>query len=421
MHPPSASAGPLFPHDTRLLVAVTGFIAGHAVLPTVWFHAGWLIIGALGCLRGLRMPSRTAFLPVWLFLAWMTLRSLFSSGAETTFGLLSVSLLVVALVLFANARDLMDRCGRWTGQLAAAAAAISVGWHLWRWGFNFEDFRLENLLVYGGLNAVCTGMIFGFAALWLCALPLTRWSACCSIVLTTATFCTGSRGAMLALLAGHAVLLRSNGWRKGWLPPAVLVTSFALYSTTGLLKPTPVHAQASPPELTFAVTAPVQKALSRSNQGRLDIYRAGWSCLDTPLRHVVGIGQWGMAPEWQRRLSPSFVELSGHLHSAYIATYVCGGIVGAGLLLWLLARVVWIAVSATEQGRPLWPSLLAFGMAALVFDGESFAHLLTLPRFETLLFWLPATLLLADHPEIAGSRSEKPAGNGGHPIRDSQI
>ena len=39
-----------------------------------------------------------------------------------------------------------------------------------------------------------------------------------------------------------------------------------------------------------------------------------------------------------------------------------------------------------------------------VFDGESLGYLLTLPRFETLLFWLPVMQLLTsraapmDHP-----------------------
>ncbi|MCV5639888.1 hypothetical protein OFN49_33915, partial [Escherichia coli] len=71
-----------------------------------------------------------------------------------------------------------------------------------------------NLLGHGGLNLVCTGLIFGFSAVWLAALmegraiPLPRWLGWCTVgLLHFAAFLSGSRGAMLALACGHLVQL----------------------------------------------------------------------------------------------------------------------------------------------------------------------------------------------------------------------
>ena len=57
-----------------------------------------------------------------------------------------------------------------------------------------------------------------------------------------------------------------------------------------------------------------------------------------------------------------------------------------------------------ERGEVIWISLLAFGCAGLLFDGESLASLTTAPRFEGLLFWLPLTVALA-----RGSVTSQPA------------
>lgn len=211
---------------------------------------------------------------------------------------------------------------------------------------------------------------------------------------------------MLALLASHAVLLLIRGWRKGWRPPLVLVAAFVLYSMTGLFTPAPAEKPATAP---VAVAGPIGKALTRPYDGRLSIYQAGWSSLDTPCRKVVGIGQWGTHGQWQQRLASSCMELQGHLHGAFFATYVHGGLIGAGLLLLVMIRVILRAVSCAKTKDARWPALLTFGITALLFDGESLAHLLTLPRFETLLFWLPATMLLVQASESSQPDSCPPS------------
>jgi hypothetical protein len=360
------------------------------------------VLGVLVSARQLHVPPLHAFWPVWSFLGWMSLRSVYSASEGLLEGLLGLALLLLTLLLFFNgARNspLMRQAGVWTGHLSALAAAISLVWHLHRFGTNFEDYRLQNLLVYGGLNPVCTGILFGFCGLWLCAMPLTRLTALSSLVLTTAAFCSASRGAMLSLLAGHLVLLAVRGLKQGWRPFLILVAAGSLFSLSGTLVKRP---QAMPAGAS-AISQPVARLIARPNEGRLEIYEAGWRSLESPLDHVIGIGQWGSKQRWQQFLPLDPWNLCGHLHSAFFATYVQGGLIGAALLLMLMTRLAvraWCRVSARE---PEWAALLAYGITALVFDGESLASLLTLPRFETLIFWLPAVCLLTDEARQSGA------------------
>jgi hypothetical protein len=84
-----------------------------------------------------------------------------------------------------------------------------------------------------------------------------------------------------------------------------------------------------------------------------------------------------------------------HLHSAFFATFVHGGIIGAVLLLALLLQALRSARNLAQKGDATWIALLAFGCGGLLFDGESLTSLATAPRFEGLLFWLPVVVVLA--------------------------
>lgn len=390
---PSADCPPRL--ALRLFITLTGFLAGHAVLPNKWFHAGWLLIGGLSCLGGLRMPTWRIFMPGWLYLGWMTLRSLLPFSFECAAGLAGVALLILALVLIMNCADIMNRCAQWTGHISAVAAVISLAWHVYQNGVNFTDYRLMNPLVHGGLNSVCTGMIFGFASLWLSTLPLTRWTSFSALLLGTAAFCSGSRGVMLALLAGHTVRHVIQGWQCGWKATVVLLMAFTVYLSTAWLTPARVLVQTGSSSSSVEATSPLHRAITRPNEGRKAIYRAGLSALDTPAKHLFGIGQWGTQSQWRNRLDAGFIELKGHLHSVFLATYVHGGVVGAALLIVLIVHLLHSARVVARIGNASPPSLLAFGIIALLFDGESLAFFLTLPRFETLIFWMPAASLLA--------------------------
>lgn len=317
-------------------------------------------------------------------------------------GLHGVALLLLALLLFFNgARNskVMPLTGVWTGHLSALAAVISLVAHLQRFGTNFEDYRLHNLLVYDGLNPVCTGILFGFSGLWLCAMPLTRLTALSSLVLTTGAFCSGSRGAMLSLVAGHLVLLTVRGLKQGWRPFLILVAAGSLFSLSGTLMKRPE----ATPAAGHSFSQPMARVIARPTEGRVGIYEAGWRSLETPADHLIGIGHWGTKHRWQQHLPPDPWNLSGHLHSAFFATYVHGGLIGAVLLLVLMARLAARAWSRLRAGEPAWPALMAYGVTALVFDGESLGSLLTLPRFETLIFWLPAAALLTNEARQSGA------------------
>lgn len=388
--------------ERLLIIVLVGVLAGYSCLPNPWFHNAWLVLGGLVCARRLLMPPWQAFLPAWAFLGWMTLRSVFSATDGLMEGLHGLALLLLVLMLFFNgARNskVMHLTGVWTGYLSAVAAVISLVWHLKRFGTNFEDYRLSNLLVYGGLNPVCTGLLFGFCGLWLGAIPLTRLTALSSLVLTTAAFCSGSRGAMLSLLAGHLVLLAARGFKQGWKPFFILVAAGALFSLSGTL----VKRPETTPVAGHSISQPMARVIARPTEGRMGIYEAGWRSLETPVDHLIGIGQWGTKHRWKQHLPPDPWNLSGHLHSAFFATYVHGGIIGAGLLLVLMTRLTVLAWHRLRVRDATWPALLVYGVAALVFDGESFSSLLTLPRFETLLFWLPATVLLTNEARQSGA------------------
>lgn len=377
-----------------LMIAIIGVLAGYSCLPNPWYHDGWLILSSMVCVRFLSFPVSRTFWPVGAFLGWMTLRSVFSAGNELAGGLAGVGLLLLALMLFSKAAQrpsLMASIGIWTGHLTALAALISIGWHLRQWGVNFEDYRLQNLLVYGGLNPVCTGLLFGFSGLWLCALPLSRFTMLSALILTTAAFCSGSRGAMLSLLAGHLVLLAAHGFRRGWRPLLVLAVSALLFSFSGMVVERPPEAVASS---AMGISQPWERAIHRPNDGRKAIYAAGWRSMETTRDTWIGIGQWGTKDRWKRFLPADPWNLSGHLHSVFVATIVHGGVIGLGLLLVLVGHAASRAWAMLRKGDALWPCLFAYGLMALVFDGESLGYLLTLPRFETPLFWLPVTQLL---------------------------
>lgn len=269
-----------------------------------------------------------------------------------------------------------------------------------------------NLLVHGGLNPVCTGLIFGFAALWLAALmehettPLPRRIAWAAIALLHfAAFLSGSRGAMLALACGHAVLLSARGWRRGRVAVGVFILTGLVYFTSAPLFAHMAQWRSEPAVITASapgITHHFQKAVERGDNSRLDIYQAGWHAMDNLW---LGTGQWGVCGIWQCELqAKTNISMMSHLHSAFLATFVHGGVIGTVLLLLVLGHGIKRARRLTDQGDATWIALLAFGCGGLLFDGESLASLATAPRFEGLLFWLPLMVALA-----RGSPTSRPA------------
>ena len=433
MNPPAAAtiarAWPpsLAGHDRQWVarIAISGYLAGFSILPNEWFHLGSLTLAGLLAFGGPQDRSRPSHRPrdagPWLagaFLAWMTLRSLLSEAAfegqgrgEVVRGLIGTALLVLFNVLtWTAARDRSFlKAAAWVTSLPAAfAALISLLLTCCLLPGHQAGERLTNLLVHGGLNPVCTGLIFGFSALWLAvraadaSLPLPRgWVWALVALLHLAAFMSGSRGAMLALACGHAALLTAQGWQRGKTAAAVFLLTGLVYFTASPALPAlpPIASRQASPVL----HRPFQEAMARGDNGRLEIYRAGWNAVANPW---LGTGQWGVRETWQRELRPESLSVMIHLHSGFFTTFVHGGLIGLSLLIALLALAWRRACRVALEGDATWIALLAFGSGGLLFDGESLTSLATAPRFEGLLFWLPVIVALA-----RGGLTSPPAGS----------
>jgi hypothetical protein len=396
-------------------IAVIGFVAGHSFLPNVWLHLGWLLLAGVPAMAWTdwtphlkRWQADAGALAVMSFLLWMTLRSCiqipFMSGHsldEAFRGIVGAVLLVMFCALVwqqAQSRESLRSLGWVTGMTSAFAALISIALCFFVLPNHYAGERLTNLLVHGGLNPVCTGLIFGFSALWLAASVENKnrpvpgriaWAAI--TLLHFAAFLSGSRGAMLALACGHAVLLAARGWRRGRMAVCVFLLTGTIYFTSGPLLIHTMPWRAAP--ATATVTHAFETAVKRGDNGRLEIYRAGWHAMDNLW---LGTGQWGSREVWQCELqAKTDISMMSHLHSACFATFVHGGIIGATLLLVMLGCGIKRACRLAVQGEATWIALLAFGCSGLLFDGESLTSLATAPRFEGLLFWLPLTVALA--------------------------
>lgn len=392
-------------------IAVMGFVAGHSCLPSSWFHHGWLLVAGLVALAATdwtphlrRWQADAGAWSVAAFLGWMTLRSCMPAPAlhETLQGLFGTALLVLFCALVwqqAQNKESLHAMGWAMGLASALAALLSLVLSYFVLPGHHTGERLTNLLVHGGLNPVCTGLIFGFAALWLAswvehesALLPRRIAWAAMALLHLATFLSGSRGAMLALACGHAALFLARGWRRGTAAACVFVITGVIYFTCVplLADLTPWRAKSA---AAATATRPLQTALQRGDNGRLNIYRAGWHAVDNLW---LGTGQWGTQESWQCELqAQTDISMMSHLHSAFFATFVHGGIIGAALLLAPLGIGLRRACYIAAQGDATWLALLAFGCGGLLFDGESLGSLTTAPRFEGLLFWLPLSVALA--------------------------
>jgi hypothetical protein len=395
-------------------IAMTGFTAGHACLPNVWLHLGWLLLAGMAAVACtdwtphlLRWRADAGALFAVVFLLWMTLRSCISAHApdEIISGMLGLGLLVMFCVLVwqqSAKHGTLQATGWIMGMTSALAALLSIVLSYFVLPNHQAGERLMNLLVHGGLNPVCTGLIFGFAALWLATLmqheftPMPRRFAWAIIALLHfAAFLSGSRGAMLALACGHAVLLFACGWRRGAPAACVFVIAGVLYFTSAPVFARIAEWRSQPAVVTNSrgFTDNFQKAVERGDNSRLDIYRAGWHAMDNVW---TGSGQWGVREVWQCELhAKTNISMMSHLHSAFFATFVHGGIIGVVLLLTTLGIGIQRARRLAIRGDTTWLALLAFGCSGLLFDGESLTSLATAPRFEGLLFWLPLTVALA--------------------------
>jgi hypothetical protein len=262
----------------------------------------------------------------------------------------------------------LEALGQWTGLVAAFAALVSFFlFYLVLPGHVFGE-RLMNWFVYGGWNPVSTGLTLGFAAMWLVCLreraEAPHWRVLMTaalVVLLLAVCFTRSRGALFAVLVGHAVLTCMRGARRTWRPWALLLGAIAIFVSSGPVVGRIAEWQTSAPAPSGVVTVkPVAEMLQRGDAGRFDLYRRAMQTMTGPERWIFGIGQWGPEEACCRSLS----KLQYHLHSGFFATFIHGGLVGLGLLFAVLGIGVRRALSLARGGQDTWLVLLAYGVPA---------------------------------------------------------
>ena len=391
------------------------YLLGYYLMYTHWVQLAWLMGALVMTGRDIdwkhlgRSMGRDPLLGSGaVFLGWMTLRSFFASGENegSAFmtalpwlgGLVWLLLFVAAVWQTGIHPRALAPWGVVIGCAAAFAALVSfVLFYLVLPSHAFGE-RLQNWFVFGGLNPVCAGLGFGFAALWvICIKPEWRGKRTgvllpiLQVILILALLFTRSRGGLLALGAGLAVLLLVRGWRKMWRDWLLLALVIGAFEAADpfVTRYAEYQAKVRTGQTSNGATS-LQEMLGRADSGRLNIYRAGVDTLKDPKAWLFGIGQWGTDEQWRSRIDPQW--RSDHLHSAYLATLVQGGLVGLGLLAFTLGQGLWRARVLALEGDDLWLALLSYGCAALLFDGQTFTRMNSLPLFEPLLLTFPLVM-----------------------------
>ncbi len=449
--PPSAAsltwrlseAAPLVPAADVILrqrlaaLSSIGFLLGYFCMHNQWVQVAWVGMltaawfwegGFQDFIDSLRM-DRWLVAVAGLFLVMLARSSVLDSPGITMkslwqgwFG--TGSLMLVLITLWSVARQ--PRAPTWLGvPLVGVAAFTALGSMLVYYVLDPKALfgqRLQNWFIYGGWNTVCTGMTFGFASVW------ASWSwhhtqerrerllwLAAAVILIFAALLTMSRGALMALVAAHGAWLFALGWRRARKPLLLILGCFLVFqasapvishiATTELsdrlgIAPSEITAEAMADGIVAA--NPAARLIERADNGRFVIYAAGIQSLTTWQDWLLGKGLWSDNDCWSCSL-PWYPE---HLHSVFMDALVRGGLPGLAGLLFLIGWALRRALRLAREGEGLWLVLAAFGVAGLFFDGDSAFSLLTLPRFETLVLWVPLVIASARH--VAANDFAKP-------------
>ncbi|MES2596667.1 MAG: O-antigen ligase family protein [Verrucomicrobiota bacterium] len=440
--PPSAAsltwrlseAAPLAPAADVLLrqrlaaLSSIGFLLGYYCMHNQWVQLTWVGIMTLAWFweGGFQDFIDSLRLDRWMVtMAAVSLLMLARSSVIDSLGITvnafwlgwlgTGTLMLVLMTLWSVARQ--PRAPLWLGvPLVGVATLTATGSMLVFYVLDPKALfgqRLQNWFIYGGWNTVCTGLTFGFAAVW------SSWNWCHSserrerwlwligaVVLMFATLLTMSRGALLALVAAHGVWLLALGWRRSRKAMFLMVGCVLLFQASA-----PIIAHIGAKELsdmmgvpTSAITPeilgdgivaanPAARLLDRADNGRIIIYTAGLQSLTTWQDWVLGKGLWADNDCWSCSL-PWYPE---HLHSIFMTALVRGGLPGLAGLLLLIGWGFRRAWSLAREGEALWLVLASFGVFGLLFDGDSAFSMLTIPRFEALILWVPLVIASARH------------------------
>lgn len=413
-----------YARNQPLATNVLLFVGGFYLMPNGWWQLCGLLVLLMAQALTRRVPDITAGLrqdhwmqAVLVYLASGIVGSFMVNPAGAS--LLPVvrwlgggALLVLfLLVLWQIGRDASS--ARLMGRVVVSAAAIAGVGSIVIFYFIVPDGligdRLQNWFVYGGLHPVCAGLMWGFAATWAACrwndaaeAEDRRWWLRALVVLIAATLLTLSRGALLSLGAGYAMLFLLRGWRKGWKPCALLAGMIIAFQLSAPLitrladfqekmkTGTSIGREQTRAQSGEVVVThnPVKELCQRGDNGRLELYRHVLATMTTPTDLAFGKGLWASDRPWQAGMSWT----PEHVHSVFVSTFFHHGALGLLALIGLLGWGMWRCLRAARLGQDLWLILACYGIMALTFDGHSMQTLVSVPRFEPLLLWLPLAM-----------------------------
>ena len=351
---------------------------------------GPLFLAVLLCMEGTDLRALWANGPArWflLLMAWLGLSLLWDGATEEDWKILQRGLQVLTLLMLVF---LVGRCRPdWQGRIlrlyviAGLACAVLI---LQAW--SGSPARLTDL--YPGLErshfytrgvltiSIFTGWmmaVLAIAALYMALATDSRLGLlylACALLCALVMVLTQARAAWLAGVLGIAMVLWHHRPRRWWL----------WLATVPLV---PVAVALWVPEWRDILA----DSLERGGSFRLSIWRnAVYRVLESPLHALVGHGLSAST----RTVAEGILQ--NHYHSLYLNTLFHGGLVGLGLYLGCLWRLVldW----RREPRNWLWACLLIPMQLAFVVDGENsfvtpsammLAYLL--PLFWAMHNWQP--------------------------------
>lgn len=418
-----------------LMVCSLGFLSGYYLMPNQWIHLGWMglmlgtcfwVCGWQEMTEGLRDDVWLRTVTTWIFVLLVRSSLLDSPGMgirDLWWGWFHAGLLLLVLgMLWQTAlhQTVLKKLLLPLTSMALLAAVVSVLVFYVLGDKALVGVRLRNWFVFGGWNSVCTGMTFGFAAVW----ALDAWNTSgqtswlnrlfwllVSMALIFATLMTMSRGAAMSLTAAALSLAFSQNWRRVLRPQCLLVGCFLLFqflapliSSAGIQE---ISARLAIPtsEVTPEVVAdqiisadPLARFIERGDTGRFIIYAAALSSMTSWQDWLWGKGLWSADDFWSCALH----WYPEHLHSVFMDALVRGGLLGLIGLLFILGWGMLRAIRIARCGEPLWLMLICFGAAGVAFDGASAFTTLSVSRFEMLLFWVPLVMASARYSATDG-------------------
>jgi hypothetical protein len=417
--------------QTLLMTNAAGFLAGYYAMHNQWVQLAWfgLMTAAWFWAGGFQDFMQSLRRDRWLVsLVGLASLLLFRSSIvespgmgihDLWLGWLNTAMLVAALMMLWQAGSRPRSVKALGLPLVATACAAAAGsmliFYFFSSGAMFGS-RLNNWFIYGGWNSVCTGLTFGFAATW----AMYGWHHASarrekliwllmSLTLVAGTLLTMSRGAFLALVIGHAGLVIARGWRDSLKPVSLLLACICIFQLSApLITRIAVwdasrHQENSAKVVTvnsladqIIVPNPAARLVERADNGRFEIYGVALQSMTTWQDWLWGKGLWSANDFW----SCSLHWYPEHLHSIFMDALVRGGI---PTLLGLLAILGWglgRAFVLAREGEELWFMLACYGFAGVLFDGDSAFSLLTVPRFEVLILWVPLVIASARYSVV---------------------